>query len=108
MQEHIVHKGGQPVHSFVLYTENKPEGIVIHKGVGTIGRSDTPIDQEYQYKVGSSTKAVVATVILQLMEEGELGLDDPAGKYLEQIAYLSFNEIHARKGCCPFCPSCAS
>ena len=98
MQEHIVHKGSQPVHSFVLYAENRPEGIVIHKGVGTIGRSDTPIDQEYQYKVGSSTKAVVATVILQLMEEGELGLDDPAGKYLEQIAYLRFNEIHVLEG----------
>ncbi len=98
MQEHIVHQGGQPVHSFVLYAENKPEGIVIHKGVGTIGRSDTPIDQEYQYKVASSTKPVVATIILQLMEEGELGLDDPASKYLEEIAYLRFDEIHVLDG----------
>ena len=98
MQEHIVHKGGQPVHSFVLYAENRPEGIVIHKGVGTIGRSDTPIDQEYQYKVGSSTKAVVATVILQFMEEGELSLDDPASKYLEEIGYLRFDEIHVLEG----------
>jgi hypothetical protein len=98
MQEHIVHQGGQPVHSFVLYAENRPEGIVIHKGVGTIGSSDTPIDQEYQYKVGSSTKTVVATVILQLMEEGELDLDDPASKYLGEIGYLRFDEIHVLDG----------
>jgi D-alanyl-D-alanine carboxypeptidase len=98
MQECIVHTGGQPVHSFVLYAENKPEGILIHRGVGTVGNSDTPVDQEYQFKVASSSKPVVATIILQLMEEGKLNLDDPASKYLEEIAYLRFDELHVLNG----------
>lgn len=98
MQEHLIPEGKQPVHSFVLYVENAPEDILMHKGVGTIGRYDTPIDADYQYNIASITKTVVATIILQLKEEGELSLDDPAGLYLADIDYLRFDELHMVDG----------
>jgi D-alanyl-D-alanine carboxypeptidase len=93
MQEHLVSDGMQPVHSFVMYVENAPEGILIQKGVGTIGRNDTLIDEDYQYNIASITKTVVATIILQLMEEGKLALDDHASQYLADIDYLRFSDL---------------
>ncbi len=98
MREHIVHRGWQPVHSFVLYAENQPEGILIHQGVGTVGRNDTPVNADYQYNIASITKPIVATLILQLMEEGKLALDDPAAMYLREIDYLQFDELHILDG----------
>ena len=52
MQQHIVHKGGRPVHSFVLYAENRPQGIVVHEGVGTVGRSHNVLDGDVYYEHG--------------------------------------------------------
>jgi len=98
MREHVIDEGGQPVHSFLLYVENEPQNVTIHKGVGTTGRNDVPVDEEYQYKVASITKMFVATVILQLMEEGELDLQDPAATYLREIDYLRYDELHVLDG----------
>jgi D-alanyl-D-alanine carboxypeptidase len=98
LQEHIYHKGIQPVHSIMAYLENQPEGIVIHEAVGTLGRDDTPIEADYQFKTASITKVAVATVILQLVEEGEIHLDDPANMYLEDIDYLRYDDLHILDG----------
>ncbi|MGW0173093.1 serine hydrolase domain-containing protein [Rhodococcus sp. NPDC003322] len=50
---------------------------------GTVGAGKTggltPSDKT---RIGSLTKTMTATVLLQLMEEGKLSLDDPIGKYV--------------------------
>jgi D-alanyl-D-alanine carboxypeptidase len=94
MTAHITDKGKHPVHSFLLYAKNETTGFEVHKGKGTIGRNDQPIDADYQYNVASITKTMVATIILQLEEEGKLNVNDRAGIYLDELEYVRFNQIH--------------
>jgi D-alanyl-D-alanine carboxypeptidase len=49
-------------------------------GTATIGR-DEPMTAGDHFRVGSNTKTMTSTVILQLVQEGRLSLDDPIGKY---------------------------
>ncbi len=44
------------------------------------------LDCESPFQIGSNTKMMTATVLLQLVEEGALQLDDPLSKYLPEIA----------------------
>ena len=46
------------------------------------GRPMSPIDR---FRVGSLTKPMVATVILQLADEGRLSLDDPLARFLPGV-----------------------
>jgi D-alanyl-D-alanine carboxypeptidase len=94
MRAHLVPKGKKPVHSFLLYAKNNQTGFEVHNGVGTIGRDDTPVDMDFQYNCASITKTVVATIILQLQEEGKLSINEYANKYLKSAKYPWFDKIH--------------
>jgi CubicO group peptidase (beta-lactamase class C family) len=43
---------------------------------------DTAVTADAQFRVASTTKLFVATVVLQLVEEGRLGLDGPVATYV--------------------------
>lgn len=94
IETHIIHKGRQPVNSFLLYAKNGKTGFEVYKGKGTIGRTDQQIDPDYQYPVASITKTFVASIILQLEEEGKLSLEDGIVTYLKGIKYLRIEQIH--------------
>jgi D-alanyl-D-alanine carboxypeptidase len=49
-------------------------------GTRRIGSND-PITIDDHYRIGSNTKTMTGTVVLQLVQEGRLGLDDPVSKY---------------------------
>jgi D-alanyl-D-alanine carboxypeptidase len=49
-------------------------------GTGTLGLN-APMSAEDHFRVGSNTKTMTSTVILQLVQEGKLKLDDPIAKY---------------------------
>lgn len=49
-------------------------------GTGTIG-TDAPMAVADHFRVGSNTKTMTSTVILQLAQKGKLRLDDPIGRY---------------------------
>ncbi|HEY2204667.1 MAG TPA: serine hydrolase domain-containing protein [Pseudonocardia sp.] len=53
-------------------------------GTGTIGR-DEPMSMGDFFRVGSNTKTMTSTVILQLAQEGRLSLDDPVAKYRKGV-----------------------
>jgi CubicO group peptidase (beta-lactamase class C family) len=53
-------------------------------GTGTLGAS-TPITPNDHFRIGSNTKTFTGTVILQLVDEGKLGLDDPVSKYQPEV-----------------------
>ncbi|WP_412538174.1 serine hydrolase domain-containing protein [Longispora sp. K20-0274] len=40
-----------------------------------------PVTADDHFRIGSNTKTMTGTVILQLAQEGKLGLDDPVSKY---------------------------
>jgi D-alanyl-D-alanine carboxypeptidase len=43
---------------------------------------DEPISLDDYFRIGSNTKTMTATVILQLVQEGKVSLDDPLSKYV--------------------------
>jgi D-alanyl-D-alanine carboxypeptidase len=49
-------------------------------GTRRIGATE-PLTVDDQYRIGSNTKTVTGTVVLQLVQEGKLGLNDPVAKY---------------------------
>ncbi|WP_223884724.1 serine hydrolase domain-containing protein [Micromonospora craniellae] len=44
-----------------------------------------PMQPQMRHRIGSITKTFVATTVLQLVDEGRLGLDDPIGQRLPEI-----------------------
>ena len=53
-------------------------------GTGTLGEQ-VPMSVDDHFRIGSNTKTMTSTVILQLVQEGKLGLDDPIGKYIPGV-----------------------
>ncbi len=53
-------------------------------GTGNLEAS-TPITLNDHFRIGSNTKTFTASIILQLVDEGKLGLDDPVSKYQPEV-----------------------
>ena len=53
-------------------------------GTGTLGEQDPMVVGDH-FRIGSNTKTMTSTVILQLVQEGKLALDDPIGKYIPNV-----------------------
>ncbi|MGX1811343.1 serine hydrolase domain-containing protein [Nocardia sp. NPDC055321] len=53
-------------------------------GTGTIG-ADDPITADDYFRIGSNTKTMTVTVLLQLAQEGKLALTDPIAKYRPDV-----------------------
>jgi D-alanyl-D-alanine carboxypeptidase len=94
MKSHIVPRGKNPVYNFLIYAASYKDECVVHLGTGTVGRNQIKIDPDYQFNVASITKTMVATVILQLEEEGKLKTSDFAAVYLNDIDFLKFTKFH--------------
>ena len=46
----------------------------------------TPLDCGLAFEIGSNTKMMTTTILLQLQEEGKLSIDDPLSRHLPEIA----------------------
>lgn len=57
---------------------------ILAKGVSDIATGN-PMQQTMNVRIGSITKSITATVILQLVDEGRLALDDPVSSYVAGI-----------------------
>ncbi len=67
--------------SVVVYVRYGDESASAVYGLAELENA-TPAQVDDLYRIGSITKPFVATVILQLVGEGEVGLDDPIANYL--------------------------
>lgn len=72
-------------------------GIVIDGELahaGTTGLRDVdaqaPVDPDTVFRIASMTKSFTAVAILKLRDEGRLGLDDPAEKYVPELKSLKY------------------
>ncbi len=72
-----------------------PGGVLSVEGPGwryvkAVGMADPdaglPVDCGMAFQIGSNTKMMTATVILQLQEEGKLSVDDLLANYLPEVA----------------------
>lgn len=90
--KNIDHYSENPVHSILFYVEN--ENFSYNDGFGLTDREGDTISKNSPFKIASSTKLFVATIILQLEEEGKLSINDKVFPYLKDIDYLDFENIH--------------
>jgi methyl acetate hydrolase len=54
--------------------------------------SKRPLSADALFRIASMTKAVTSVALMQLVEQGRLGLDDPTSKYLPEMASLKVFE----------------
>ena len=68
------------------------DGALVH--VGTAGlrelSSRSPVDTTTVFRIASMTKSFTALAILQLRDAGRLALDDPAERYVPELASLRY------------------
>ena len=58
-----------------------------------------PLTSDALFRIASMTKPVTSLALMQLVEQGRLGLDDPAEKYLPELAGLKvFESFDAATG----------
>jgi D-alanyl-D-alanine carboxypeptidase len=67
-----------------LRVHDERGGWVGSAGVGRLGESEEP-PTDGHCRIGSNTKTFIATLVLQLVAEGKIGLDTPAGVYLPEF-----------------------
>jgi methyl acetate hydrolase len=70
---------------------------------GAFGMADVsearPLTVDAIFRIASMTKPVTSLAVMQLVEQGKLGLDDPGEKYLPQLANLKvFETFEATTG----------
>lgn len=65
---------------------------------GAVGRADrrTPMDPDAQMAIGSVTKSIVAAQVMQLVEAGDLALDDPVADHLPGWVRTDTNDATIR------------
>ena len=97
VQAKIIHESENPVHSILLYVENLDKNAIYNKGFGKLDQDLQKVSVNDQFRIASSTKLFVSVIILQLAEEGKLGLNDKASRYVENIDYLDFDNFHIYK-----------
>jgi methyl acetate hydrolase len=61
--------------------------------------SKAPMRVDSMFRIASMTKAVTSTALMQLVEQGKIGLEDPVAKYLPEMAKVPvFESFDARTG----------
>jgi len=74
--------GDTPGGAVTLIVRN---GELTTAALGNADADGTPLARETPFRVGSISKPFVATMILQLVDDGAIDLDDPLGTYLPDV-----------------------
>ena len=65
--------------------------VVLVRGLGVRDwKSKDPVTADTIFRIASMTKSFTAMAILKLRDEGKLALDDPAAKWIPQLAGLQY------------------
>lgn len=75
-------------------------GVIYKGGFGLADvASKRPMAPDAIFRIASMTKAVTSAALMQLIEQGKIGLEDPAGKYLPELAQMSvFESFDSKTG----------
>ena len=69
------------------------EGVLYQSAFGVADvATGRPLAADALFRIASMTKPVASVALMQLVEQGRLGLDDPAEKYLPELAGLKVVE----------------
>ena len=77
------------------------EGVLYRGAFGVADvASKRPMAVDSMFRIASMTKAITSLALMQLVEQGKLGLEDPVDKYLPEMSKLpvfeSFDAEHRR------------
>ena len=97
-REKINSESASPVNSILLYVERLNDQTILNRGYGWRNSKSELVSPNDRFRIASSTKTFVATIILQLIEEGKMNLNSKASKYLKNVDYLDFNNLHRLNG----------
>jgi CubicO group peptidase (beta-lactamase class C family) len=75
-------------------------GVIYQGGFGLADIGEArPLQLDSLFRIASMTKAITSVAAMQLIEQGKMALDDPAEKYLPQLAKLQvFESFDAATG----------
>lgn len=59
--------------------------IVFHEAYGKANASGKQLEKDAVFRLASQTKAITATAVMMLWEEGKFQLDDPISKYIPEF-----------------------
>jgi len=94
VNEKITTESQNPVNSILIYVERLNDNTVLNQGFGLRNIASEPALKNDRFRIASATKTFVATIILQLIEEGKISLNTKVSKYLNTIDYLDFKNFH--------------
>lgn len=94
IESRINYASENPVLNILIQIDNSDKSKSYNNGVGKKDKDSSLVSGREQFKIASSTKLIVSTIILQLIEEGKINLDDKASKYLKDIDFLDFENFH--------------
>jgi CubicO group peptidase (beta-lactamase class C family) len=64
-----------------------PDKVLYHEAFGKMNvAKNTPMAKDTIFRIASMTKAVTSAGVMQLVEQGKVGLDDQVSKYLPRLA----------------------
>lgn len=90
----LIYKDGQIAYSKIWGQRNKKEEL--------------PVEADTIWRIYSMSKPVTSVAVMQLVERGKIGLDDPASKYLPEFKGLEVYDEDgkaAKKGALPTSPA---
>ena len=92
--ERFAARGGQPGLAYGVVAD----GRLAHSGGFGERRAGGPVpDAGTVFRIASMTKSFTATMIVLLRDRGALGLDDPAARYVPELAGLRLPAATARR-----------
>jgi D-alanyl-D-alanine carboxypeptidase len=82
-----------PIHGLSLLMERDGK-VLVNEAVGKRHKHGEALEITDQFRIASSTKTFVATIILQMEEEGKLSLSDSIYPYLNSRKFLKLDDWH--------------
>ncbi len=68
----------------------KEDKIIYHEAFGYSDRAKTrPMAEDNIFRLASMTKPITTTAVMQLVEQGKIGLNDPVSKYIPEFSNLA-------------------
>lgn len=85
------------IHGAVLLVARRGK-IILHEPLGLRNAEDgEPMQRDTLFKMASNTKPLIATAILQLVDQGKLQLDEPVGKHIPSWANEKVSGVNVRQ-----------
>jgi len=81
-----------PIHGISFLVE-KEGNVLVSEAIGKRKKDGDSLRITDQFRIASSTKTFVATILLQMEEEGKLFLSDNIYPYLKDIEYLRLEDF---------------